>query len=239
VSESRETAVIDLYTWPTPNGHKVHIMLEETGLPYEVIPINIREGDQFKPDFLKVSPNNKMPAMVDRDGPKGRPFALAESGAMLIYLGEKTGQFYPQDPETRFICLQWLMTQMGHVGPMLGQVHHFRNYAVEKIPYAIDRYVNEATRLYRMLDKRLGEAPYLAGDAYTIADMATFPWIRPYKNQGQDLDAHPNLKRWFLEIKERPAVRRGLEVLADQQRSGQMSDKEREIMFGKAQYQAR
>lgn len=231
--------MIDLYTWPTPNGHKVHIMLEETGLPYRVIPINIREGDQFKPDFLKISPNNKMPAMVDQDGPKGRPFALAESGAMLIYLGEKTGQFYPKDPETRFVCLQWLMTQMGHVGPMLGQVHHFRNYAVEKIPYAIDRYVNEGTRLYRVLDKRLGEAPYLAGDEYTIADMATFPWIRPYKNQGQDLDAHPNLKRWFLEIKERPAVRRGLEVLADQQRSGQMSDKEREIMFGKAQYQAR
>lgn len=237
--KDRNPPMIDLYTWPTPNGHKVHIMLEETGLEYNVIPINIREGDQFKPEFLKISPNNKMPAMVDRDGPKGRPFALAESGAMLIYLAEKTGQFMPADPEERFTCLQWLMTQMGHVGPMLGQVHHFRNYAVEKIPYAIDRYVNEATRLYRVLDRRLGEARFLASDDYTIADMATFPWIRPYKNQGQDLDAHPNLKRWFLEIKERPAVRRGLDVLSDQQRSGGMTDKEREIMFGKSQYAAR
>ena len=231
--------MIDLYTWPTPNGHKVHIFLEETGLPYKVIPINIGEGDQFKPDFLRISPNNKMPAMVDHDGPGGKPFVLAESGAMLMYLGDKTGQFFPTETRARDVCIQWLMTQMGHVGPMLGQVHHFRNYAVEKIPYAINRYVNEATRLYNVLDRRLGEARFLGGDEYTIADMATFPWIRPYKNQGQDLDAHPNLKRWFLEIKERPAVRRGIAVLEDRRREGPMDEKQREVMFGATQYQKR
>jgi len=231
--------MIDLYTWATPNGHKVHIMLEEVGLPYNVIPINIGEGDQFKPDFLKISPNNKMPAMVDHDGPGGKPFALAESGAMLMYLGDKTGQFFPTETAARYRCIQWLMTQMGHVGPMLGQVHHFRNYAVEKIDYAINRYVNEATRLYNVLDRRLGESRFLGGDDYTIADMATYPWIRPYKNQGQELDDHPNLKRWFLEIKDRPAVRRGCEVLEDRRRQGPMNEKQREMMFGATQYQKR
>ena len=228
--------MIDLYTWPTPNGHKVHIYLEEVGLPYNVIPINIGIGDQFKSDFLKISPNNKMPAIVDQDGPGGKPFPLAESGAILIYLADKTGRFLSTEPRTRYTTIQWLMTQMGHVGPMLGQVHHFRNYAVEKIPYAIDRYVNEARRLYQVLDRRLGESAYLGGDDYSIADMATFPWIRPYKNQGQELDDHPNLKRWFLQIKERPAVRRGIALLEDHRRAGQMSEKEREILFGKAQY---
>ncbi|MFN4088855.1 MAG: glutathione S-transferase N-terminal domain-containing protein [Alphaproteobacteria bacterium] len=231
--------MIDLYTWPTPNGHKVHIFLEETGLPYNVVPVNIGEGDQFKPDFLKISPNNKMPAMVDHDGPDGKPFALAESGAMLMYLGDKTGQFFPTETRARYVCIQWLMTQMGHVGPMLGQVHHFRNYAVEKIPYAIDRYINEAKRLYNMLNRRLGEAAYLAGDAYTIADMATFPWIRPWKNQGQDIAEHPHLKRWMEEIEARPAVQRGLRVLADRRREGPMSERQREMMFGKTQYEKR
>ena len=155
--------MIDLYTWPTPNGHKIHIMLEETGLAYNVIPINIGEGDQFTPEFLRVSPNNKMPAMVDHDGPDGEPITLAESGAMLIYLGEKTGRFYPSGARARHVVNQWLMTQMGHVGPMLGQVHHFRNYAPEKIPYAIDRYVNEGKRLYNVLDRRLDEAEWLGG----------------------------------------------------------------------------
>lgn len=230
---------IDLYTWPTPNGHKVHIMLEETGLAYNVIPINIGKGDQFSPEFLKVSPNNKMPAMVDHDGPGGGPFALAESGAMLIYLAEKTGRFLPTDPAVRYRTLQWLMTQMGHVGPMLGQVHHFRNYAVEKIPYAIDRYVNEATRLYNVLDRRLGETGWLGGDDYTIADMATYPWIRGWENQGQNLESHPNLARWFGEIESRPAVERGCAVLADRRRQGTMTDEEREVMFGKTQYQQR
>ena len=230
--------MIDLYTWPTPNGHKVHIMLEEIGLEYNVIPINIGEGDQFDPEFLKISPNNKMPAMVDRDGPGGEPFALSESGAMLMYLGDKTGRFFPTETTARYTVMQWLMFQMGHVGPMLGQVHHFRNYAVEKIPYAIDRYINEATRLYNVLDRRLGEVEYVAGD-YSIADMAIYPWIRPYKNQSQDLDAHPNLLRWVLEIKERPAVRRGCQVLEDQRREGPMSEKQREVMFGATQYAKR
>ena len=231
--------MIDLYTWPTPNGHKVHIFLEETGLPYSVVPINIGEGDQFKADFLKISPNNKMPAIVDRDGPGGKPYALAESGAILMYLGDKTGQFFPTETRARYTCVQWLMTQMGHVGPMLGQVHHFRNYAVEKIPYAIDRYVNEAKRLYQVLDRRLGEAPYLGGDDYTIADMATFPWIRPWEKQGQRIDDHPNLKRWMEEIEARPAVQRGLKVLAERRREGPISDRQREIMFGKTQYEKR
>ena len=231
--------MIEVYTWPTPNGHKVHIFLEEVGLPYKAIPVNIGTGEQFAPDFLKISPNNKIPAIVDPDGPGGKPFALAESGAILIYLADKTGRFLSTEPRTRYVTLQWLMTQMGHVGPMLGQVHHFRNYAPEKIPYAIDRYVNEATRLYQVLDKRLGEAEYLGGDDYSIADMATFPWIRPYKNQGQELDDHPNLKRWFLAIKERPAVRRGVAVLEERRRQGEMTDQEREILFGTAQYQKR
>lgn len=231
--------MIDLYTWPTPNGHKVHIFLEETGLPYSVVPINIGEGDQFKADFLKISPNNKMPAIVDRDGPGGKPYALAESGAILMYLGDKTGQFFPTETRARYTCVQWLMTQMGHVGPMLGQVHHFRNYAVEKIPYAIDRYVNEAKRLYHVLDRRLGEAPYLGGEDYTIADMATFPWIRPWEKQGQRIDDHPNLKRWMEEIEARPAVQRGLKVLAERRREGPISDRQREIMFGKTQYEKR
>ena len=231
--------MIDVYTWPTPNGHKVHIFLEEVGLPYKAIPVNIGTGEQFAPDFLKISPNNKIPAIVDHDGPGGQPFALAESGAILIYLADKTGRFLSTEPRTRYIALQWLMTQMGHVGPMLGQVHHFRNYAPEKIPYAIDRYVNEARRLYQVLDKRLGETEYLGGDDYSIADMATFPWIRPYKNQGQELDDHPNLKRWFLAIKDRPAVRRGVAVLEERRRQGEMTDQEREILFGTAQYQKR
>ena len=170
--------MIDLYTWPTPNGHKIHIMLEEIGLDYRVIPIDIGAGDQFKPEFLKISPNNKMPAIVDPEGPDGQPISLFESGAILIYLAEKTGRFLPTEPRARFLVLQWLMFQMGHIGPMLGQVHHFLRYAPEKIPYAMDRYSNEAKRLYGVLDKRLGEVEFLAGDDYTIADMAVWPWVR-------------------------------------------------------------
>jgi len=232
--------MIDVYSWPTPNGHKVHIMLEELGLPYTAIPVNIGEGAQFDPEFLRISPNNKIPAIVDQEGPYGRPFALAESGAILIYLSEKAGgRLIPKDPAARYVCLQWLMTQMGHVGPMLGQTHHFRHYAPEKIPYAIDRYTRETGRLYHVLDRRLGEAPYLAGTEYSIADIATFPWIRPYKNQGQDLDAHPNLKRWFLEIKERPAVRAGIRVLEDKRPQQRDDARWREVMFGATQYAKR
>ncbi len=231
--------MIDLYTWPTPNGHKVHIMLEETGLPYNVIPININEGDQFRPEFLKISPNNKMPAMVDNDGPGGKPYSLFESGAILLYLAEKTGKFLPKETRARYLVMQWLMFQMGGLGPMLGQAHHFRQYAPKKIKYAIDRYTNEAGRLYNVLDRRLGESEYLAGD-YSIADMAAFPWIRPYERQGQKLEDFPNLKRWFQAIDARPAVQRGLEVLKDKRRKNwDLDEKTRAIMFGAVQYQRR
>jgi len=231
--------MIDLYTWPTPNGFKVSIMLEETGLPYTVIPVDINVGDQFKPEFLKISPNNKIPAIVDRDGPEGKPYPVFESGAILMYLAEMTGRFLPAPMAQRYRVVQWLMFQMGGVGPMLGQAHHFRKYAPEPIPYAIERYTNEAARLYGVLDKRLGESEYLAGD-YSIADMAVFPWIRPYKNQGQDLNDFPNLKRWFEAIAARPAVARGLAVLAERQAVKKDLDaKTRAILFGALQYQRR
>ena len=228
--------MIDLYTWPTPNGHKIHIMLEETGLDYTVIPVDIGAGDQFAPDFLKISPNNKMPAMVDRDGPGGAPYAMFESGAMLIYLAEKCGRFMPQETRARFDVIKWLMFQMGHIGPMLGQAHHFRAYAPEPIPYAVERYTNEAARLYKVLDVRLGESAHLAGDDYTIADMAVFPWLRSHERQGQDLADFPNVERWFETINARPAVERGLQVLADRRRAGPISEREREVMFGATQY---
>ena len=231
--------MIDLYTWPTPNGHKIHIMLEETGLAYNVIPINIGEGEQFTPEFLRISPNNKMPAMVDRDGPGGEPLTLAESGAMLIYLGEKTGRFYPTGARERHVVNQWLMTQMGHVGPMLGQVHHFRNYAPESIPYAIDRYVNEGKRLYGVLERRLGEAEWLGGAEYGIADMATFPWVRIHENQGIDIDEFPNVKRWYAAMGVRPAVQEGLKALADEEGETPDDEEVREILFGSMQYRRR
>jgi len=231
--------MIDVYTWPTPNGHKVHIMLEETGLPYTVHSIDIQAGDQFKPEFLKISPNNKMPAMVDPDGPGGKPFALAESGAMLFYLASKTGRFLPQDLRKRWQVMQWVMFQMGHVGPMLGQAHHFLGYSVEKIPYAIDRYRNEANRLYGVLDRRLGESPYVACREYTIADMAIMPWLRSYERQGVNMDDYPNVRRWFDKLNERPAVKRGLQVLADRRRTGPLTPEQREVMFGSVQYARR
>jgi len=231
--------MIDLYTWPTPNGHKVHIMLEEIGLPYKIIPIDIGAGDQFDPDFLKISPNNKMPAIVDHDGPEGRPYALFESGAILLYLAEKTGQLLSQAPEARYDAIQWLMFQMGGIGPMLGQAHHFRIYAPERIPYAYDRYTNEANRLYGVLDRRLGESAHLGGADYSIADIAVFPWLRSHENQGVDLADYPNVKAWFDAINERPAVQRGLQVLADRRRQGPITDAQREAMFGKTQYQRR
>ena len=231
--------MIDLYTWPTPNGHKVHIMLEETGLAYNVIPIDIGAGDQFKPDFLKISPNNKMPAMVDPEGPKGRPFSLFESGAILIYLANKTGKFFSEDPEVRYTTLQWLMFQMGGIGPLLGQAHHFRMYAPEKIEYAINRYTNEANRLYGVLERQLSESAFLAGKNYSIADIATFPWLRSHENQGVDLNDDPHVKAWFDKIAARPAVQRGVQVLAERRRQGPIDDKAREVMFGATQYQRR
>ena len=232
--------MIDLYTWPTPNGHKVHIMLEETGTPYRVIPVDIGAGDQFKPEFLKISPNNKMPAMVDPDGPegKGKPFALAESGAMLFYLASKTGKFLPTGLRERWQVMQWVMFQMGHIGPMLGQAHHFLGYAPEKIEYAINRYKNEANRLYGVVERRLRESRYIACDQYTIADMAIVPWLRVPERQGVNIDEYPALKRWRDAILERPAVQRALQVLAERRRT-QMTPEQRENLFGAAQYAKR
>ena len=231
--------MIDLYTWPTPNGHKIHIMLEETGLPYKVFPVNISAGEQFDPDFLKISPNNRMPAMIDHDGPGGEPISIFESGAILIYLAEKSGQFLSTDPHTRYTTVQWLMWQMGGLGPMLGQAHHFRAYAEEQHEYAVNRYTNEARRLYNVMEKRLGEVPYLGGQDYSIADMACWPWTRSHERQGVDMEALPNFKRWYETIRERPAVQRGVEVLADRRSSGPISEEAREILFGAKQYQTR
>ena len=230
--------MIDIYSWATPNGHKIHIMLEETGLEYKAHPINIGAGDQFTKEFLTISPNNKIPAIVDTDGPKradGAPFALFESGAILLYLAEKTGKFLPTDPAARYETLQWLMFQMGGVGPMLGQTHHFRVYAPQPIEYAINRYTNEAKRLYGVMDTQLGKTRYLAGNDYTIADIATFPWTRSWQNQGLQIDDFPNVKRWHEEIAARPAVQRGVEVLASA-RVPLMDDKAKEMLFGATQY---
>ncbi|WP_233862830.1 glutathione binding-like protein [Paraburkholderia adhaesiva] len=230
--------MIDVYSWATPNGHKVHIMLEETGLEYRVHPVNIGAGDQFTSEFLAISPNNKIPAIVDSEGPRradGEPFSLFESGAILIYLAAKTGKFMPEDLAARYDVLQWVMFQMGGLGPMLGQAHHFRIYAPEKIDYAVNRYTNEARRLYNVMDKQLGKTEYLAGDDYTIADIAAFPWTRSWQNQGIDLDSVPNVKRWHETIAARPAVKRGVEVLASARQALQ-DDKAREILFGATQY---
>ncbi|WP_140636377.1 glutathione S-transferase N-terminal domain-containing protein [Methylibium rhizosphaerae] len=227
--------MIEVYSWATPNGHKVHIMLEECGLPYRVIPVDIGAGDQFKPGFLAISPNNKIPAIVDPDGPEGKPISLFESGAILLYLAGKTGRFLPESVTARYEVLQWLMFQMGGVGPMLGQTHHFRNYAPEKIDYAINRYTNEAKRLYAVMDKRLSKSRYMGGAEYSIADIAIFPWLRSWKNQGIDWADYPVLKGWFDEIAARPAVQRGVEVLAAQ-RKPITDDKAREMLFGAEQY---
>ena len=230
--------MIDLYTWPTPNGHKIHIMLEETGLPYKVIPIDIGAGDQFKPEFLKISPNNKMPAMVDRDGPDGKPMALAESGAMLFYLASKTGRFLPGHIRKRWQVMQWVMFQMGHIGPMLGQAHHFLQYAPEKIEYAMNRYKNEASRLYGVVERRLKESKFLACDEYTIADMAAMPWMRFPERQGVEIAEYPNVQRWRDRLAARPAVERALKVLADRRRP-EMSKEQKEVLFGATQYAKR
>lgn len=206
--------MIDLYYWTTPNGHKVSLFLEEAGLPYKVHPINIGQGDQFKPDFLKIAPNNRIPAIVDQsptDG--GAPISLFESGAILLYLAEKTGQFIPKDLRGRQETLQWLFWQMGGLGPMAGQNHHFSQFAPEKIPYAIKRYVDETARLYGVLDRRLADRPFVAGAHYSIADMAIYPWIVSHKWQSQRLEDFPHVQRWFNSIKERPATVRAYELV--------------------------
>jgi GST-like protein len=231
--------MIEVYSWPTPNGHKVHIMLEECGLPYRVHAVDIGAGQQFDPEFLAISPNNKIPAIVDPEGPDGRRISLFESGAILLYLAGKTGRLLPDDTHGCYEVLQWLMFQMGGVGPMLGQAHHFRIYAPEKIGYAIERYTNEAKRLYGVMDRRLGASRYLGGDEYSIADIAVFPWLRSWRNQGIDWGDFPHLKGWFDEIGGRPAVQRGCEVLAEARRPLQSDANAREMLFGQKQYQRR
>ena len=225
--------MITLYYWPTPNGHKVTIFLEEAGVPYSIAPVNIGEGEQFRPEFLAISPNNRMPAIVDdapRDG--GEPLSVFESGAILVYLAEKTGKFLTEDTRGRIRVLEWLFWQVGGLGPMAGQNHHFGRYAPQKIPYAIDRYVNETNRLYGVLDRRLAREPFLAGE-YSIADMAAYPWIVPHEAQGQNLKDFPNVERWFEAIAARPAVLRAYAAGAhlQRERSG-FTDEERRILFG-------
>ncbi len=232
--------MIDLYTWPTPNGHKVHIMLEETGLEYRIHAVDIGAGEQFKPEFLAISPNNKIPAMVDQKGPGGKRFALAESGAMLFYLASKTGRFLPEDLRDRWQVMQWVMTQMGHIGPMLGQAHHFLQYAPEKIEYAMNRYRNEANRLYGVLERQLEASEWIACGEYTIADMSIMPWLRFPERQGVNIEDFPRLKKWRDKIAGRPAVKKALEVLADRRRATPSFSKEQaEVLFGATQYAKR
>jgi GST-like protein len=236
----KDATMIDLYTWPTPNGHKIHIMLEECRLPYAVHPIDIRAGDQFKPEFLAISPNNRIPAIVDHDGPDGKPISVFESGAILIYLAGKTGRFLPKSDRNKFKVLEWLMWQMGGFGPMLGQAHHFMNYAPDKIEYAINRYGNEAKRLYGVLDKQLSRTTFVAGAQYSIADMAIWPWARSHKNHRVDLAEFPHVGEWFERIAARPAVKRAVEVLAAERAAqGQHTPEAWQKLFGSEQYKRR
>jgi GST-like protein len=231
--------MIDVYSWATPNGRKIHIMLEECALEYRTHAINIGKGQQFEPKFLEISPNNRIPAITDNNGPNGKPISLFESGAILIYLAEKTGKFLSADPGTKYQTLQWLMFQMGGVGPMFGQANHFSHYAVDKVPYAINRYVNECKRLYGVLDKRLSSVEYLAGNEYTIADIATHPWVQGFERRNVDANDYPNVKRWVELIHKRSAVKRGNEVLAEDRPSGNFTEKEREVLFGETQFKKR
>jgi GST-like protein len=236
-AQSAQQQPIEVHSWPTPNGHKVHIMLEECKLPYTVTAVNIGAGDQFKEEFLAISPNNKIPAIVDPEGPDGKPISLFESGAILLYLAGKTGKFLGKTDRERYNTLQWLMFQMGGLGPMLGQAHHFRMYSPEKIDYAINRYTNESRRLYGVMDKQLSQHAFLAGRNYTIADMACWPWTRSHANQGVDLNDFPNVKRWYDEIQSRPAAQRGVAVLAEQRKPQDATSFEN--MFGSKQYEKR
>ncbi len=223
---------IDLYYWPTPNGFKVSIMLEECKLPYTMIPVNISAGEQFKPDFLKISPNNRMPAIVDPAGPGGRPISIFESGAILQYLGRKTGKFYPKDARGQVEVDQWLFWQMGGLGPMAGQLNHFKHYAKETLPYAIKRYEDEVHRLYGVMNTRLADRDFLAGK-YSIADMACVGWVNLWQRQGIDLDEFPNLKRWLAVVKARPAVQRGMALGKDMRNNVDMKDpKVQSVLFG-------
>ncbi len=224
--------MIDLHYWPTPNGRKISIMLEEVGLPYRVVPVHIGRGEQFKPEFLAISPNNRMPAIVDHDPEGGgEPISIFESGAILVYLAEKTGRFLPKDTRGKYEVLQWVFWQMAGLGPMAGQAHHFRLYAPEKIEYRIDRYTREVNRLYGVMDKRLADREYLAGE-YSIADMASWPWVVPWKAQGQNLDDFPHLRRWFDAITARPGVERGRAVGRELVQGPTMDDEAKKILFG-------
>lgn len=226
--------MIDLHYWPTPNGHKITIFLEETGTPYRIVPVNIGVGDQFKPDFLKIAPNNRMPAIVDHAPADGKaPVSVFESGAILVYLAEKSGRFLPADLRGRFEVLQWLFWQMGGLGPMAGQNHHFSQYAPEKLAYAIERYVGETARLYAVLDKRLADREFVAGD-YSIADMAAYPWVVPHQRQAQDLSDFPQLKRWFETIQARPAVVRAYEKGKAINSKPAVNEESRKILFGQS-----
>lgn len=227
------SAPIDLYYWPTPNGWKISIMLEELGLPYTVKYVNIGKGEQFAPEFLKIAPNNRMPAIVDHDGPDGQPISVFESGAILQYLGRKTGKFYPADERSRVETDEWLFWQMAGLGPMAGQAHHFRQYAPETIEYGINRYTNEVNRLYGVMNKRLADREFLAG-AYSIADIACIGWIIPHERQGQDLNDFPHLKRWFETVMARPAVKAGIEVGKQERESSNLAtDKQAQaVLFG-------
>ncbi|HWD60038.1 MAG TPA: glutathione S-transferase N-terminal domain-containing protein [Stellaceae bacterium] len=240
--------MLEVWSWPTPNGQKVHIALEELGLEYKIIAVNIGAGDQFKPEFLKITPNHRIPAIVDSEGPGGKPFTLFESAAIMLYLSEKAGgRLVPRDPIGRWKCLEWMMFQMGGVGPMFGQWNHFGAYSPENVPYAIERYANESKRLTRVLNQRLGETPWLAGDEYSMADIITFPWLRTGSEASPRFDArgyidlgeYPNVKRWYDEIAARPAVQRGLAVLTELRDQRTITDAEREVYFGKTQFQAR
>ena len=231
--------MIDVYTWPTPNGHKVHIALEELGLPYKIHGVNIRTGEQFKPEFLRNSPNNKIPAIVDSEGPDGKPMPVFESGEILIYLAGKTGRLLPKKDRDKYVALQWLMFQMGSIGPMMGQANHFRsNAAPERIEYAINRYSNEVKRLHGVMERRLSEAPWFAGSEYSIADISIFPWLRASERNGIVWSEFPKVKAWFDKINSRPAVQCALKVLADVNTTppGQYDAKAREVLFGATQY---
>ena len=230
--------MIKHYYWPTPNGHKTAIMLEEVGLEFELYPVDILNGEQFAPEFIRISPNNRIPAIIDTDGPEGRPYSVFESGAILLYLAEKTGKLWPQDMKSRYDVIQWLMFQMGNVGPMFGQNGYFQGYCPEDVPLARERYHNVSKQIYSVLDKRLGESAYLAGDFYSIADVATYPWTMPEQQIMHKINAdeYPNVKRWGNEIAERPAVQRGVALLGDDMKVGDPTEETYKNMFGSGQF---
>jgi len=231
MSDAASMPPLELYYWPTPNGWKITIFCEEAGYPYEIRYVNIGKGEQFERSFLKIAPNNRMPAIIDPDGPGGKPISVFESGAILQYLGRKTGLFYPADERARVAVDEWLFWQMGNLGPMAGQARHFRAYSRDKIEYAVERYTNEVNRLFGVMDTRLADREYLAGD-YSIADMACLGWVRYPERRGQTLDDFPNLKRWFERLSERPAVQRGFAVGLEHRSDAPHTDEQHKILFG-------